>query len=80
VVFIAGVIIAIAKVLLNFATLPAELDASFKKALPILSEGYLPKQYYQPAKILLTAAAFTYVAKALADVINIFKWFILFRR
>jgi Zn-dependent membrane protease YugP len=80
VVFIAGVVIAIAKVLLNFATLPAELDASFKKALPMLSEGYLPKQYHQPAKILLTAAAFTYVAKALADVINIFKWFILFRR
>ncbi len=79
-VFVAGVLIAVAKVLLNLATLPAELDASFKKALPMLSNGLLPPHYQKPAKTLLTAAAFTYVAKALADVINIFKWFILFRR
>ncbi len=78
--FIVGLAIALIKVLLNFATLPAELDASFKRALPILSQGYLPEKYLRPAKILLTAAALTYVAKALSDVINIFKWFFLFKR
>lgn len=72
----------VAKVLVHLITLPVEWDASFGKALPILREG----QYVAPgeervvAKVL-RAAALTYVAAALADVLNLARWAaILLRR
>lgn len=62
--------------------LPEELDASFKKALPILEEGeYLPDHMLPAARKVLKAAAYTYFAAALANVMNIGRWLvILFRR
>ena len=72
----------IAKVLVHLVTLPTEWDASFGKALPILKEG----QYVAPGeeKIvekILRAAALTYVAAALAEVLNLARWAaILLRR
>ena len=62
--------------------LPEELDASFNKALPILEEGdYLPAHMLPAARKVLRAAAFTYFAAALANVMNIGRWlFILLKR
>lgn len=62
--------------LMHFITLPVELDASFNKALPILREGgYLPQdEDYQAAHSILRAAAMTYVAQSLFNLLNIGYW------
>jgi|TARA_B110000483_G_scaffold141911_1_gene169501 Zn-dependent membrane protease YugP len=61
--------------------LPEEWDASFNKALPMLREGnYLPEQMMPAAHRVLKAAALTYCAAALANVVNIGRWFMLLRR
>jgi Zn-dependent membrane protease YugP len=58
-----------------------EWDASFGKALPILAEGnYLPVSNRAPVVRILRAAALTYVAAALADVLNLARWVVLLRR
>ena len=61
--------------------LPEEWDASFNKALPILIEG----AYIEPTEIpvvrqILKAAALTYFSAALANILNISRWLLLFRR
>lgn len=69
------------RMLLHVVTLPLEWDASFGKALPILAAGnYLPKTQQAPIAKILRAAAFTYVAAALADVLNLARWAVLLRR
>lgn len=61
--------------------LPEEWDASFNKALPILAEGdYVPAQHMPAVRSVLKAAAFTYFAGALADVVNIGRWLLVLRR
>ena len=66
-------------VLIHLLTLPVELDASYKKALPILEKG----EYLRPADLvkvrrILGACAWTYVAQALSSFI--FLALMLFRR
>ena len=61
--------------------LPEEWDASFNKALPILMEGeYVEKENIPAVKRILKAAALTYFAAALANVLNIGRWLLLLRR
>ena len=60
--------------------LPVELDASFNKALPILAEGYLGQDDLPGARKVLKAAAMTYVAAALASLLNIGRWISIMRR
>jgi uncharacterized protein len=61
--------------------LPEEWDASFNKALPMLREGdYLPKHMMPAANRVLKAAALTYCAAALANVVNIGRWLMVLRR
>lgn len=61
--------------------LPEEWDASFGKALPILIEGnYVPSAHIGSVKQVLKAAALTYFAGALADMLNIGRWLVLLRR
>ena len=61
--------------------LPEEWDASFNKALPMLQEGnYLPEHMLPAARSVLKAAALTYCAAALANVVNISRWFIFLIR
>ena len=61
--------------------LPEEWDASFNKALPILVEGnYLPEQHIEGARRVLQAAALTYFAAALANVVNIGRWLLILKR
>ncbi len=67
-------------VVVHAVTLPVEYDASFNKALPVL-EGrrYLSEQDMPAARSVLKAAAYTYVAAALATLLNIARWARLFR-
>lgn len=70
-----GVIPMIGGVLVQFTTLPVELDASFNKAMPILeNSGLLSKSQLRDAKKILRAAAYTYLAGALSSLVDIFKW------
>ena len=66
--------------LMHLLTLPVELDASFKKALPLLSSGYLSEQQIPAARSILRAAAWTYVAGSLASLLNFWRWIALLRR
>ena len=55
--------------LIHLITLPVEIDASFKRALPILKK-YVPKENMKQCKSVLRAAAFTYLAQS---IISIFR-------
>ena len=61
-------------VLIQLMTLPVEIDASFNKALPLLESGYLNERQKRPARQILRAAAFTYVAAAMAALLNLWRW------
>ena len=71
---VMGVITMIASVLMYVAILPEEYDASFKKALPILEEGYVPEKHLPAIRQVLKACALTYVASALADILRLWRW------
>ena len=58
--------------------LPEEWDASFNKALPILIEA-INEQTDIPA-VIPKAAALTHFLAALANILNISRWLLLFRR
>lgn len=61
--------------------LPEEWDASFNKAMPILIKGeYIRQQDIPAVQSILRAAAFTYFAGALADMVNIGRWLLVLRR
>jgi len=61
--------------------LPEELDASFNKALPILIEGnYIQADQVPAVEQVLRAAAYTYFAGALADVLNLGRWIVILLR
>jgi Zn-dependent membrane protease YugP len=73
---LASVLLMGIHVLVHITTLPVELDASFGKALPVLMRGrYLRAGDLPAARSVLKAAAYTYVAAALATVLNILRWF-----
>jgi len=67
-------------IVMHLLTLPVELDASFKKALPLLSSGYLSKKQMPAARSILRAAAWTYVAASLATLLNFWRWLAVLRR
>jgi hypothetical protein len=67
--------------LVHLVTLPVELDASFGKALPILTAGrYIPSGDETAVRRVLRAAALTYVASSLASLLNLARWFAFLRR
>ena len=74
-----GVLTMLVSVLMHVAVLPEEYDASFNKAMPILAEGYLSADQLPHARQILKACAYTYVAAALADVLNLWRWLRLVR-
>jgi Zn-dependent membrane protease YugP len=75
VTFAIGLSGLITRMLLHLVTLPLEWDASFGKALPVLNEGkYVDESDQKAVKQILRAAAFTYVAAAFADVLNLWRW------
>lgn len=71
----AGLALLAIRIVVHAATLPVEFDASFGKALPVLTRGrYLAAGDLPAARSVLTAAAFTYVAAALAALIDVARW------
>lgn len=65
----------------HFLTLPTEFDASFGRALPLLSSKKLLRPGDESgARRLLTAAALTYVSGSLASLLNIARWWAILRR
>lgn len=67
-------------VVIHMLTLPVEIDASFRKALPLLDSGYLDKSQMPAARSILRAAAWTYVAASLASLLNFWRWIAILRR
>jgi len=76
---IAIVVSGLIRVAADLVTLPVEFDASFNRALPILSSGYIPAEDQTAARQILRAAAFTYVAGALVSMLNLMRFARLFR-
>jgi len=67
--------------LFHLITLPVELDASFNKAMPLLIDGqYLSEPDLIEARTLLRAAAFTYIAQSLVNLLNIGYWLTRLKR
>lgn len=72
---VIGIGLLAVRVAVHLVTLPVEFDASFGKALPILREGgYLSDADLAGARSVLRAAAMTYVAAALASLLNLARW------
>lgn len=70
-----GLVILAMTVLMHAVTLPVELDASFRRALPVLEAGnYIDAKDMASARELLRAAAFTYVASAALSLLDVMRW------
>lgn len=79
--FLAGLGTLFAGVAVHALTLPAEFDASFHRALPLIrKQSILRKEDLPRARKLLTAAALTYVSAALQSLLNIARWWAILRR
>jgi Zn-dependent membrane protease YugP len=77
----AGVLSMLSAVVFHLLTLPVEWDASFNKALPILTGGeYIAPGEEKAVRSVLKAAALTYVAAALADLLSLWRWLLILRR
>ncbi|MEM7426386.1 MAG: zinc metallopeptidase [Pseudomonadota bacterium] len=77
---LVGLALIGSSVVMHAVTLPVEFDASFKRALPILDKGnYIDKDDLPAAREVLRAAALTYVAAALMDLLNIARWLRILR-
>jgi Zn-dependent membrane protease YugP len=67
--------------LVHLVTLPAEFDASFGRALPMLEKGgFLKSGDKRHARRLLTAAATTYLSVSLMSLLNVSRWWAILRR
>jgi len=78
---LAGIGILFLPVFFHMVTLPVELDASFRRALPILVKGkYIPESAVPVANRILFAAALTYLSTSLASLLNFYRWIAILRR
>lgn len=77
---VIGVVLQLLGALAYLIVLPEEWDASFNKALPMLIDDYVPARYEAPIRQVLRAAALTYFASALADLLNLGRWIMILRR
>ncbi|MEM7217798.1 MAG: zinc metallopeptidase [Pseudomonadota bacterium] len=76
-----SLLLQLAGALAYLIVLPEELDASFNKALPILKDGeYIAPHQEEAVRSVLRAAALTYFAAALANVLNIGRWIMVLLR
>jgi Zn-dependent membrane protease YugP len=70
-----GVALLGVRLAFHLITLPVELDASFRRALPILEAGrFLEPGDLRGARTVLSAAALTYVASSLVSLLNIARF------
>ncbi len=79
--FLCGLATLGAPLAIHLLTLPTELDASFHRALPMLTTGrYIPEEDIPAARQILLACALTYVANALYGLLNVWRWIRILRR
>jgi len=79
--FLGGLVTLASSTMIHFVTLPTEFDASFARAMPMLSKGGILHSEDEPhARRLLTAAALTYVSASLMSLLNIARWWAILRR
>ena len=78
---VAGLLTLCVPVVVHLLTLPTEFDASFRRAMPLLASGeYIPPEDLPAARRILWACALTYVAAALAGMVNVWRWIRVLRR
>jgi Zn-dependent membrane protease YugP len=58
----------------QMAAVPAELDASFRRALPLLRDGYIAGEQVRDVRKILVACSLTYIASSLVSVLYIWPW------
>lgn len=76
-----GILVLGSGIAVHALTLPTEFDASFSRALPLLSDtATLRREDMGRARRLLLAAALTYVSAALQSLLNIGRWWAILRR
>jgi Zn-dependent membrane protease YugP len=76
----AGLMILGMALAMHAYTLPVEIDASFRRALPVLKAGkYISDRDLPAARQILRAAAFTYVAAAAMSLLDVARWFRVLR-
>jgi Zn-dependent membrane protease YugP len=81
VMVIVGIALLLIPVVFHLITLPIELDASFKRALPLLINGqYIPESAIPIVNRILLAAALTYVSASMASILNFYRWVSILRR
>lgn len=82
VMLVGGMLTLGTATLVHLVTLPTEIDASYRRALPMLDEHDVLAPGDRPhAERILRAAALTYVAASLASLLNVARWWaILVRR
>ena len=79
--FIGGLFTLFTPVVVHLLTLPTEIDASYRRALPLLSSGnYIPPEDIPAARKILRACSLTYVANSLMGILNIWRWIRVLRR
>jgi len=77
---VAGLASLASGVVVHLVTLPTEWDASFRRALPLLTKGrYLLAGDERHARKILSAAALTYVGASLLGLVNFWWWLRLLR-
>lgn len=70
-----GIALLGVRLVFHLLTLPVELDASFRRALPILESGHFLDSGDMPgARTVLRTAALTYVASSLMALVNIARF------
>ncbi len=81
IIALVGILSISSSVVVHLISLPVEFDASFNKALPLLKAGnYVTVRDLLAVRQVLLAAALTYVAAALAGLLNIWRWLVLLKR
>ncbi len=79
--FLGGLLSLGTATLVHLVTLPTEIDASFRRALPMLDQSEILAAGDRPhAQRILRAAAFTYVAASLMSLLNVARWWAILRR
>jgi len=58
----------------QLAALPTEMDASFKRAMPMLEAHHISKEQSESAQRILFACSMTYAAASLSSVLTAWPW------
>jgi len=78
---LGGLLTLATSTVVHLVTLPTEWNASFARAMPLLTrEGILHRADHRHARKILLAAAMTYVAVSLMSLLNVARWWALIRR